>query len=129
MATLNVGTPLWKRPTQESGGINIYTMPVPPAQTGENHTEFVGVTTRINEDDGRLIPVQRDGELYCRVMGPVNKGDPVGRSNGHDYAIANAEPVIGIAQETISGSEIKILKVQTYGVGSSAGNTLVPRWG
>lgn len=124
MSLLNVGTPLWKKPTVSavSGERPTETRCVLPPSTTDEHTVFCGVTARHDEpDDGpEGVPCIASGQALARVMGPVSDGDSLGRSNGHDYL---APPTAGAAavataRQSVPSGVVRVIEIL---IGGGAG--------
>jgi len=129
-ATLAVGTPICKKPTNTSATPNTNTLATyPPNVNASQDTVFVGVTVRNNEDVSKQFYVQSVGETLARVQGPVVENDAVGLSGkgGSDYTQNGAYLVkggttsVGIALQPILGSGIQLIKVRLGVTSSSVG--------
>jgi hypothetical protein len=123
---LNVGTPLWKgASTPDSNSRLSNTRPPAPANTGDTHSVFAGVVVRDAEPASSPTKVATEGTVLLRVMGPVNVGDMVGRSNGHDYLVvaSSPTPLVGQAQQAITTGVVRLINVRIGSGGGSGGST------
>lgn len=133
-ATLAVGAPIVKPPTNTSTTPNTDTLAIYPANVDATQdTVFVGVTVRQNEDVTKQFYVQSVGETLARVQGPVGENDPIGLSSqgGSDYSQNGAYLVkggttnVGVALQKTSSNTIQLIKVN-LGVTSPGGGD--PVW-
>jgi len=128
MPTLPVGTPLRKLPTVSGSGSTTQgsgatsTAVVPPADTTDDHSDFVGVTTRNNETydatDGGEVYVQKDGVFLVRVNGLCEFDDPLEWVNGQDYLQkggGNANSIVCYARMDKSSAAIGLIKASITG--------------
>lgn len=115
-ATLPVGAPFWRRPVTVINNVPTNTVATLPANAGNEHSEFVGVTVRSGEavaSTGGELMVQRTGDLLARVKGPVKVGDVVGKVDNADYLAPGKSNTVGKALQEIAGSDIKLIRVRT----------------
>jgi len=153
MALLPVGTPLWKLPVRtiattvkgQPSEKKDQTVVVLPTAVTANHTVFVGVTTRHNEDSTKKLWVQHSGLLLVRVNGGtlqstvgeekiyVEVGDKLVRSLGHDYLVKEADgddgaPVVGEARERVGIPGVRLIQVMAPAGGAGTGESTPVVW-
>lgn len=139
---LRCGVPLWKAPTMlatrtiddSPTTVKTNTRAVMPGATTAEHSVFVGVTTRHNEDPSKKIWVQRSGLMYVRVNAGtyqkkdgasdvyVEVGDKLVRKLGADYLVKQADgdegaPIVGEARERVTTNDTRLIQVMTPGSG------------
>jgi len=118
---LLAGTPLWKAAGTRRA--------VLPENADDNHTVFVGVTSRENESASHPLHVRNSGLAYARVKGPITANSPIVRSNGNDYFEDQADDAervpVGAARETIPDTSVKLIEVMLGAGGSGGGGSSV----
>ena len=117
---LSVGTPLWKRPTVSGSGETPAQDTLAAYAPDESHKVFAGVTVRDGEDATGQVRVVGGGVVPCRVQGPVEANDSVGKGDG-DYLVPGGSPSAGVALQAIAGNEVKLISVRLAGSGGAVG--------
>lgn len=120
---LRVGTPLWRSPLVYGTRLT-NTLCALPSATTSAHSIFAGVVVRDGEDSTHQMMLQTTGTALARVMGPVDAGDVVGQSAGHDYLEATETLPVGVAQQTIDAAEVVLIEV-ALGTGSGGSGAAV----
>lgn len=105
---LAAGTPLWWDRGDEA-------VAAVPSAAASSHRVFQGVTTRHAEPALGLLPVQAQGRVFARVLGPVANGDRVGFVAGQDYLAVGASPEVGEAQTAHGSGTVALIAVQVGG--------------
>lgn len=118
--TLSVGTPLWRKPTIKaatSADLNTNTRAIHPEETDLETTFFCGVTMREGQPVSGQIPVSNQGNVFCRVIGPVAAFDAVGFSQGNDYLAKDGVPSVGLCRQSVGDGLVKLVEIS---VGASS---------
>lgn len=123
--TLPVGVPLWKRPTVSGSGGAPAQETLPAYDPDDSHTIFSGITIRDGEKATHAVRVVQAGIVPCRVRGPVEANDALGKGAG-DYLEAGGTPQVAVALQAIASDEVKLISVRLGGSGSAS--TGEARW-
>ena len=124
--SLPVGTPLVIAPASAGASGNAAAV-APAAVTSAATNVFAGLTVRHDEPTAGTLRVQRVGDGYARVKGPVAANDSLGLSGagGTDFGTNGAYLTkgngVGRALEPITGTGIQLIKVR-LSVGGGGGH-------
>ncbi len=133
---LRVGTPIWKKPTDNSTtppGNTLATYPLAVDSTKD--TIFVGVTSSHGQKANGILYLVPSGETLGWVLGPCKANDPIGmdpagypnfaKSNLAYFSISATTPV-GIVLQDIVGAGVQLVKVNLSPTSATGGSTWLP---